>query len=58
MEAAAIIQILAWALPLAEKAGVEIYSVVEGLKAGKTVDDLVAETIAKRNDLEELPFSG
>lgn len=58
MEAAAVIQILAWALPLAEKAGVEIYTVVEGLKAGKTIEELIAEATTKRNDLEDLPFSG
>ena len=43
-------------LPLIEKAGVSIYDLYEGIKANKTLEQLIAEAEAKRDDLEDLPF--
>jgi endonuclease IV len=57
MGAEAIIQILAWALPLAEKAGVDAIHIFQGIQAGKTVEELIAEAEAARDDLKELPFA-
>jgi hypothetical protein len=57
MEILPIIQLIAILLPEAEKIGLSIEGIVSGLKAGKTVEELVAEAQAKRDDLEELPFT-
>lgn len=43
-------------LPLIEKAGVSIIELYEGIKANKTVEQLIAEAKTKRDDLEDLPF--
>ena len=56
MEVAAIIQLIVILLPVAEKAGLDIYQLVEGIKTGKTTDQLIAEAESKRNDLPELDF--
>jgi hypothetical protein len=56
MEAAAIIQLMAVLLPLAQKAGIEIYNLIEGLEQGKTVEELIEECVKKRDDLPDLPF--
>lgn len=56
METAAIIQLIAIMLPVAQKAGIDIYAITQELNTGKTTEQLIAELEAKRNDLEELPF--
>ena len=58
MGIAEIIQLLGVLLPIAEKAGVDVYNIIEGLKAGKTIDELIAEAIAAKTDLPDLPFAG
>ena len=58
MGIAEIIQLLGILLPIAERAGVSVYNIVEGLKAGKTIDELIAEAMADKSDLPDLPFAG
>jgi predicted DsbA family dithiol-disulfide isomerase len=57
MEAAAIIQFMVILLPIAEKAGVDVTQLIQGIKEGKTTDQLIADATTKRNDLPELPFA-
>ena len=56
MEVAAIIQLFMTLLPVAEKLGIDIYMLIAGIKEGKTVEQLIAEAEAKRNDLPDLDF--
>ena len=56
METAAIIQLIAIMLPVAQKAGLDVYSIIQGLQTGRTTEDLIAEAEAKRNDLPPLGF--
>lgn len=57
MDAAAIIQLIVILLPIAEKAGVDITTIIQGYQNGKTVEELTAEATAKRDDLPDLPFA-
>jgi hypothetical protein len=57
MDAAAIISLIATIYPIAEKVGVDVYTIIEGLKAGKTVDQLITEATADRTDLPNLTFT-
>lgn len=56
MEATAIVQMLVILLPVAEKAGLDIITLIQGIQAGKTTDELIAEATAKQDDLPELDF--
>ena len=57
METSAIIQLIAILLPVAQKAGIDIYATIAGIQAGRTLDELIAEAEAKRDDLPILPFA-
>jgi len=56
MEAAAIIQLIMILLPVAEKAGVDIANIIQGIQAGKTTEELIIEAENKKNDLPDLSF--
>lgn len=43
-------------LPYIQKAGVDLYQLIEGVKQGKTVDELIEECVKKRDDLPDLDF--
>ena len=56
MKTADIIQLIAIMLPVAQKAGLDVYGIIQGLQAGRTTDELIAEAEAKRDDLPVLNF--
>ncbi|OGU82650.1 MAG: hypothetical protein A2W11_06165 [Ignavibacteria bacterium RBG_16_35_7] len=56
MDAVTIINLMVVLLPVAEKAGVDIHNLIEGIQAGKTVDQLIEECNKKRDDLPSLNF--
>jgi hypothetical protein len=41
---------------VAESVGLDIVTIIQGLKAGKTAAQLAVEAAAKRNDLPDLTF--
>lgn len=43
-------------LPYIEKAGVDLYQLIEGVKQGKTREELIEECVKKRDDLPSLDF--
>jgi hypothetical protein len=56
MDPISIINLLIILVPIAEKAGVQIYDLIEGIEDGKSVDDLIAECVVKRDDMPSLDF--
>jgi hypothetical protein len=56
MGAAAILQLMMILIPIAKDLGIDVYNMIHGIESGKTLEELIAEAIAKRDDLPELPF--
>ncbi len=56
MSAADIIRMIAILGPLAMEAGVNIAETVQRFNDGTTLDELIAEVQAKRDDLPDLAF--
>jgi len=51
-----IINLIATLVPVAESVGLDIVTIIQGLKAGKTAAQLAIDAEAKRNDLPNLTF--
>jgi len=51
-----IINLIAALAPVAESVGLDIVTIIQGLKAGKTAAQLAIDAEAKRNDLPNLTF--
>jgi len=51
-----IIKFLQGIIPILIKLGINIKDIVDGILAEKTLDEIKAELLAKRDDLEERPF--
>ena len=43
-------------LPYIQKAGVDLYQLIEGIEQGKSVEELIEECVKKRDDLPKLDF--
>ena len=56
MDPITIINLIATLYPVALQVGLDLAKVIEGLKAGRTVEQLIAEATADRNDLPDLTF--
>jgi hypothetical protein len=56
MDPITIINLIATLVPVAESVGLDIVTIIQGLKAGKTAAQLAVEAAAKRNDLPDLTF--
>lgn len=56
MDVATIISLISTIYPVAVQVGIDLIKVIEGLTAGKTVEQLIAEATADRNDLPDLTF--
>jgi hypothetical protein len=57
METAAIVQLIITLAPYAIKAGVDIAQIVARYQSGATMEEIIAEVEAKRNDLPDLDFA-
>jgi len=51
-----IIKFLQGIIPILIKLGINIKDIVDGILAEKTLEEIKAELLAKRDDLKELPF--
>jgi hypothetical protein len=51
-----IIKLIAFLLPFAEEAGINIIESIQRMKDGETADDLIKELKEKRDDMPELDF--
>jgi hypothetical protein len=56
MDPITIINLIGTLYPVAVNVGLDLIKVIEGFKNGKTVDQLIAEATAARNDLPDLTF--
>ena len=56
MPIAAILAIIAAIVPYIPEGVTDINAIITRMKGGETLEDLIAEFEAKRDDLEPLPF--
>lgn len=57
METAAIVQLIITLAPYAIKAGVDIAQIIARYQSGASVDEIITEVEASRNDLPDLDFA-